>query len=269
MWTKVVAGASVVAIALLLVFYVSHLPAITVAEVSVTGANLVSADAVQNIASAQLAGSYGFIVPHDNALVVPGAAIRSAIQKAFPPVASVSISEKGFKTLNIAITERQAAAVWCSGTPGGEISQDAGTSTPVATEPDSSADSDCYSMDPSGFIFATSTGSDAVLKYYGALSAAPVGSTYLKGDFASLNKAIKDIGVSINQVPEEVIASADNNDVSLAFASGGVLRFIRSSDPQPTLENIASVFASQGFKDHTNFEYVDFRFGDKVYVKFK
>jgi len=111
-WVKVTAGASVVALGLVLVFYVSHLPQMTIATVDVSGTNLVSADEVHALVSQQLAGSYAFLVPHANALVLHAGSIKTAIENSFPPVKSVAISMKGFTTLQVAITERQPAALW-------------------------------------------------------------------------------------------------------------------------------------------------------------
>ena len=78
-WVKVAAGTSVVALALVLVFYVSHLPRITIAEVNVSGTNLVSASDVHALVSHELAGSYAFIVPHANVFVAPAASMRTML----------------------------------------------------------------------------------------------------------------------------------------------------------------------------------------------
>ena len=264
MWVKVASGTAVVAIAVVLAFYMAHLPALTIAEVDVSGTALVPADAVKALAEAELQGSFAFVIPRDNALVAPTASIKKAIADAYPAAAAVSVSRPNLKTLAIAITERTPAALWCPGIPAGEISaEDAATGTPAA------ANEDCYRMDGKGFIFATATPDMAFVKYFGDVSGGPVGSTYLSGDFASLDGTVAGIASSLQQTPEEVLADPSGTDVSVAFDSGGVLRFIRTTDRATILENVASVFASQSFKDHQNFDYIDFRFGDKVYVKFK
>lgn len=264
MWIKVAAGASVVVIAVAAVAYVSRLPAVTISNVSVSGTNMVSADSVTALVNESLRGSFAYLIPHTNALFAPTSAITSAVMKEFPQVATVSVSRPNFQTLAIAVTERSPVALWCPGIPPGEISGDEdASSTPASPgEP-------CFQMDGGGFIFATATPGMALTKYYGGPVHAPVGDTYLNGDFAVLSSTVSGIADSINQVPQEVLASASGTDVSVAFDSGGIVRFTRGSDKDSVLENVASVFASQSFKDHPDFEYVDFRYGDKVYVKFK
>jgi hypothetical protein len=264
MWVKVAAGTSVVAVSLIAVCYVTRLPSLTIASVEVTGTALTPADSVESLATDELEGSYALIVPYRNAFLAPTKAIRAKITEAFPAVATVSITEPDLNTLAIAITERTPSALWCPGIPSGQISSaDTATGTPADPE------EPCYEMDDGGFIFATATPGMALERYFGAVSGQPIGSTYLPGDFASLRNTINGIAASIRAVPSEVLADAGGTDVSVAFQSGGVLRFTRSSDQDSILANVASVFASQSFKDHPNFEYVDFRFGDKVYVKFK
>lgn len=263
-WVKVAAGTSVVALAIAAVFYVSHLPRMTVAEIHVSGTELVSADDVRALVSKHLVGSYAFIVPRANALAAPRGAIRDDIQKTFPPVAQASVSRTNLTTLSVVVTERKAVALWCAGVPSGELADDSATST--ATGKKSGA---CYLMDQGGFVFAPSA-TTTLVRFYGDIAAAePVGSTYLTGSFASLEKELAGIASSIKKTPKEALVDNKGQDVSVAFAEGGIVRFVRTADPQLMVENIASVFASQSFKENTEFEYADFRFGDKVYVKFK
>ncbi len=264
MWVKVAAGTAVVAVAIVLVFYVTHLPSLTISEVDVAGTNLVSAEDVQALAREKLNGSYAYLVPHANSLFAPVAAIASAIKNTYPPVAGVSISRKSMTALAIVVTERQAAALWCAGVLPGEISADGNVATSSA-----SAASGCYLMDSSGFIYTKAPSEEGFTRFYGTIVGNPIGALYLSGDFASLEKTVAGIGESISRTPDNVLVDNGGTDVSITFSEGGVLRFARTNDSQVTLQNVASVFASQSFKDHPDFEYVDFRFGDKVYVKFR
>ncbi len=265
-WVKVGAGTSVVVISLALLFFVSRLPQVTIAEVDVSGTNLVPAADVQALVMQKLSGTYAFFVPRANALVVPDGSLAAAIEASFPPVQSVSLSTQGFTKLAVAITERQPAALWCAGIPSGEIANDQNNATSTSAAPSPGG---CYLMDSTGFIFAPSATTTGFLSFYGGVSGNPIGSTYLTGGFASLQGELQNIASSIHRTPTETLVDNNGTDVSVAFAEGGVVRFIRTADVQSTVDNIASVFASQSFQQNTNFEYADFRFGSKVYVKFQ
>lgn len=251
MWIKVAAGSAVVALSLVLVWFVARLPEVTIASVEVKGESLVSADALQSLAEEKLNGSYGYIIPRRNSLVFPKKDMEQALAAAFPPLAKVKVTRAGFTGLVIAVEDRVAVADWCESALGAE------------------AQAPCYSMDKNGFIFALAPDASSHVRFYGALSENPIGKTYLDGGFASLNSLVENISASVHRVPDTVVVDDASNDVELVFEGGELLKFVRAPNEQATLSNIASVFASQSFKSGKEFEYADFRFGDKVYVKFK
>lgn len=253
MWVKVAAGSSVVALSLAFVWYVGHLPAVTISSIEVSGTTIVSAEAVKTLVGEQLKGSYAYIIPHNNSLVFPEQHIRSQALLQFPPIASLSISRVGLTGLSITVEERAPVALWC----GDSVTDEGAT------------DTGCYSVDKNGFIFAKVETQDAFVRFYGSVGESPIGKTYLDGGFASLSTLVKDIGIAIKRTPKTVVTDPTTKDVALTFADGGVLKFVQTTNEQATLDNVASVFASQSFKTNKQFEYVDFRFGDKVYVKFK
>jgi hypothetical protein len=251
-WVKVAAGTSVVAISFLAVFYTARLPALAITAVEVKGTHLVSGDALKRLVEEKLKGSYGFIIPHRNTFLFPQAAIRTGSLKQFPALANITFLRNGLNTLTVTAEERKTVAFWCGDASSGNASS-----------------TSCYQMDKNGFIFTDAVSQDGYVRFYGQLSGEPVGSRYLDGAFASLKTTIEGIGTVTNHIPAEVVVDSASNDVALTFEDGGILKFVRSKDNASTLENIASVFASQNFKTKKDFEYVDFRFGDKVYVKFK
>jgi hypothetical protein len=252
LWVKVAAGAAVTLIALALVVYVSRLPSITIAEVHLEGTHLVDEAAAKMIVSEKLSGSYAFIIPHANAFFYPRS-IGRALLNAFPPIEQVTVSRNGLTALSVSITEREAVADWCAGNPPEDVH---------------SAASNCYLMDSEGFIYAPSSDSSLV-RYYGMISENPIGQRYLPNEFGTLEKLVNGSKTLVQRTPAIVTVDQGSNDASVIFAEGGIVRFERTADPESTLNNIASVFASQSFKDHADFEYIDFRFGDKVYAKFK
>ena len=247
-WVKVAAGSAVVALSFIAVWFLARIPATTIASIEVKGTSIVSADEVKKLVEEKLDGSYAYWIPYRNSLLFPKRNIENAVAVAFPPLAKITVSRNGFNALTVTTEERVATALWCDG---------------------ATAEEACYSIDKNGFIFASATDVTPTIRFYGALSSVPIGSTYLDGGFASLNTLVTGIASSIHRTPKAVTVDGASNDVELAFQDGEVLKFVRTVNQQATLENIASVFASQSFKKNKDFEYADFRFGDKVYIKFK
>lgn len=243
MWVKVAAGSSVVAFALLVVWYGAHRPEVTIADISISGDSALAASAVEDVARSALAGSYFALVPRANAFVFPKDTLVAAIAHAFPEVAEISVTRSGWTALSISLTERIPVALWCQ------------------------SDS-CYLMDKDGFVFAKAGNEKTTfIGFSGVLTGEPVGQMYLPGDFASFKSFVEEVSSTVRRSPESVLVE-ENGDVSLAFQEGGALKFVLSEDREAVLANIVSVFGSPGFGDGKTLDYADFRFGDKVYVKF-
>lgn len=223
-------------------YYVARLPNFRITDVTVSGADMVSSEDVAALAKGKLAGSYAYVIPYSNAFFTPRGEIKTAVMNAFPPVADVKVAQKDPHTLTLALTERAPEAKWCA-----------------------SAD-DCYLMDKGGFIFAKADAEQNLVAYSGVVSGNPIGQTF--PDFASLDGFIRRTAETITRGVTAVSIDG-NGDVFMTLAGGGVVKFVETDATDATLENIASVFASQSFKNKPDFEYADFRYGNKVYVKFK
>lgn len=258
-WVKVAAGSAVVALSLVLIWNVARLPEITVAGVDVTGTKLVNASDVQKLAQSKLAGSYLFLVPRTNSLVFPRGSMVAAVVDAFPEVDAVSVVRDGWQKITVVITEREAVALWCLPVLPAQAGEGSSEGESVSS---------CYLMDKDGFVFASvKDDSKLLIRFLGIVSGEPIGQKYLSGDFASLKSFIEEVSSTAHRTPESVLVE-DNGDVSLTFVQGGVLKFVLASDRDATLDNIASVFASRRLDTNEKLDYADFRFGNKVYVKF-
>jgi cell division septal protein FtsQ len=246
MWVKLAAGGIMVLLVLAGAFYVARLPSLMIADVEVRGAELVDAAKVRELVERELEGTYALLIPRANAFFAPRGEIEKLIKESFPPVASVTLSHRELETLVVTLAERTPSGVWC------QMAEDGGY---------------CYLMDKGGYIYALAETREGHVRYSGDVTGEPVGQTYLSGTFKELHAFVEETGKTLNLVPASVLVEA-NGDAALTFTDGGVLRFVRTGDTEATLTNIASVFASQGFKSGRQFEYADFRYGNKVYVKF-
>ncbi len=64
-------------------------------------------------------------------------------------------------------------------------------------------------------------------------------------------------------------ASVDANDVSLALATGGVVRFEMTDVGDALIDTMASVMTSPKFETGKELDYADFRFIPRVVVKYR
>ncbi len=244
MWVKVISGTAIVALTLTLVVYASRMPHVQISEILVEGSRLSNSALIKELAQNELDGYYGFLIPKRNALLYPRTSIAESIELAYPEIRDLAIHRNGYTSLTVTITERIARALWCE-----------------------QGSSDCYFMDEEGYVYARSPSHAEYIRFSGMLAENRVGATYLDGSFAPLFDLVRNIEDVTNRTALTVHVD-ETNDVFLAFKDGGVLRFVRTNEKREALDNIASVFASGKLNEGAPFEYADFRFGDKVYVKY-
>ena len=258
-----------------LVFWLAGLPAITISAIEVRGTVSVSSEAITASAEKFLSGRYLFTVPHANILFYPKRSITRDIIELYPRVESAEVKFKNFQTINIAIKERETAALWCR---------------PLAVQEvywDEKWD-DCFLVDRKGLIFdrfdpgkpsspdvmkfMTSSRVPAYAKFYGLLSSTtnPVGQTYAPERFQELLLLADDMasfGVT-------VLAFRERFDHDLDVELVGRTRLVveREPDVSSVISNLQSVISEPNFggpEGLNRVDYIDMRFGNKVFYRLK
>ena len=223
------------------VAYATRLPAVTVSEVSVSGVLRGDEALIKEAVDKELDGTYALLVPKRLAYVLPRGSLNATLIKAFPEVAGVAVERTSNTAATVHITERTAAALYCSTT--------------------------CYVMDAYGYIFDKAENEGGLRTYHGELES-PLGQTYLDGglhDFAGLVDLLESgTGRTIDEV---TIDSVD--DVYLHFADGGEVRFAHKADQDVLVRDTTALFDSPAFQAGRELNYVDLRFPGKAVAKFR
>jgi len=228
--------------------FASRMPEVNIASVSVSEGAYVRSDLLQKLALDMLGGHYFFVIPRSNTFIYPKTSITQDALTLFPALKDITVRRNGFTALSITFTERTPDAEWCRGV---------------------GSTSECFLMDADGFVFTRSHLPNETLRTYsGAISGEPIGTTFLNSGYPALERFVSDIERATNRSARSVSVDA-NSDVFVVFADGGELRFARSRLGNALLESINSVFASPRFHSEERLEYADFRFGNKIYMKFE
>lgn len=240
----------VVAVVSTLVFGILGLrsPEINITQVEVSGGVYTREDLVHRVVSEMLDGSYFFLVPHSNTFLYPKSHIQKELSELFVSLESVSIRRNGLTALEVALHDRTPSALWCTSFEEG---------------------APCYFLDENGLVFTRAADvPSGLLVFSGELSDQPLGEHYLAGAYANIVSLLSNIQTATRRTPEKVSIDA-HDDISVFFKEGGEVRFTQKNADNFLLDNIASVFASRRFKTDEQLDYADFRFGSKVYVKFR
>ena len=245
--------------------YLTHWSALAVSKVEVVGASAVSSEALVKSVNEGLSGNHLGFFSKKNIFLYPGRSIEAALLVRFPRLKRADLSIEDFHTLRLAVEERKLYALWC----GAETPQN----TNVAT---SSLAAGCDFLDENGFIFSPAadfTGS-VYMHYYGpylsSASSTPLGLQFLPAnEFKQLDaflRALKPLSLSV--VGAGLLS---DKDVKILLEHNATLLVARSSDYSGALDNLRSALSSDVFekKSIADLEYLDLRFGDHVFYKFR
>jgi len=255
----IVAGIGLVLLAGLVVG-LSWLPIIRVQSVDVSGAQSLSTSTIESFADAALKGRDLLVFPRDNIFFYPKKQIQSGLLSNFPELSSASVRAENFQTIEVAVAEREPAALWCGQT--------------------ADAASDCRLMDASGFAYASDAllNEPSLVRYEGE-------ATTTKGYVSSLiplqfltPAEFKPLSALVSALDQnQQAASIDevevdgSGDVHAHFSNGFTLLFALSDAGGDVFQRFMLALASEPFLNKTvgDFDYLDLRFGDKLYYKLK
>ncbi len=238
-----------------------------VQTISIEGTSALSTSTLEAFVRNELSGNYWAAFPKDNILLYPKETVEKDILAAFPSIRSAALRADTLTSITLSVAERTPSALWC-----GEAAETA-SSTPSAPV---SAAPHCLILDEDGVAYAAASSSSgtAYLPYYGAL---PGGGTTLPAQFLPPG-SFKDLSALVAALAGEANAGApsrvvvdENNDVHLQFGNGFVLLFALGGDAGKLAQRFALALASSPFAAHplSSFQYLDMRFGDKLYFKLK
>ncbi|MCK9351419.1 MAG: hypothetical protein WCT49_02500 [Candidatus Paceibacterota bacterium] len=242
-------------------------PTFQITGVTVRGAKILSEEDIKKKAEKYLSGNYYLFFPKRNVLLYPKAQMKADLFESFPAMAAVMISVGDSKRLAIDLSEREPIAIWCG-----------------ASKPDITAVSiqKCYYVDKTGYIFFESPrfSGDAYFTLYGT-------GSKKAGDPLGQYLVAPEVFVKVLKLQKflsEDRISADN----LYFGSEGYAEFFdpkgfaikwnTDQNVDAIISNMAALFRSPSWKDGSfvsgdenpePLEYLDFRFGNKLFYKQK
>lgn len=260
---RAVITAGICVVALLSTYAVhaaSYLPRFTYQSISVSGAHTVSQTEIQKFVENKLAESSRGFISGRNIFVFNYAGLSSLIVDNFPTLKNVQVSRDTSlgNGLTVSVIERSPYAQWC----------------------EEGAVPHCYILDEDGVIFASAVGvaTSSLPSHYvftGALSTSsrltntfPYGETFADIHFSGINALLKMLPTS--GVTPLGVKLQNDTDFSVSLAEGFYLKASFGEDPQTLAKNLSLILNSAALHGKTGLlEYVDLRFGNRVYYKFK
>jgi hypothetical protein len=250
-----------------LITYISRNSKINIGTIEVTGNKIIDTKLIKDIADEKLSGRYLKLFPKTNFLLYPKKSIEENLREKFKRLKDISIKLKDINTLEIDVTERTPSYTWCGVVP------------PTSNDSTQS----CYFLDDSGFIFdeAPYFSGDVYLRFYGKdglEGADPLGHSFLPQSFNNLI-TYENLVLQMGLKPKAFFITEDGDIKMLLPRGAGAssdpeVIFKQDADFNKVAENLQAALGTEPL--HSNFKnkyssllYIDLRFGNKVYFKFR
>ncbi len=231
----------------LTIWYGVRLEFLTITSVEVKGGETISHEEVRKVAEAELAGEYYRFVPKRFTWTYPEEEIQAKL-KEVPRLKSASLELVDKNSLIISIEEYYPFALWCSDKEG----------------------RNCIFLDIEGYAFKQSPDlvGSSMLRYYDSNIEVKEKEKPFDAAFMSLTNrlaflVIKDLGFGVSYIER-----VTNDEVHIYLNGGGVLKINTNQSVEETFNNLNSILSVKEFShlDANNFQYIDLRFGNKVFV---
>jgi hypothetical protein len=237
---------STVALVLTGVWFGTRIDYLTLDNTEVFGGQTISHELVSELTLQQLDGEYAGFVPRSFAWLYPKQDIIEVVSM-IERIHSVDVELKDGKTLYVSFDEYLPEALWCK--------------TLLANE--------CVFVNDLGYAYSTSpnlTGG-SMLRFIHTSQAPEIGAMLTSPeDFVLLNQLadlLLENGWFVSHIEIDKV-----RDAFLHIVDGGELKVTLTQPPQETVDNLIVVLTSEEFAELEpgNFQYIDLRFGNKVFV---
>ncbi|MDD5721381.1 MAG: hypothetical protein PHT16_02965 [Candidatus Pacebacteria bacterium] len=257
----------VLAFFILLVF-LSRLKNINISEVDIVGNKVLDTETLKSAVDKKISGKYIWLFPKTNIFIYPQNTIKNELQNEFKRIKNINLKIKDTKTLGISLIEREAKYTWCGSTDVGRPNFGRPTSVDNTEQ--------CYFVDEDGYVFdqAPYFSGNVYFKFYGTQSE----SYFSKQNFKQLI-LFRDVLVGMGLKPIAMYATNDGDlqvFLSGKNSSGTEPKIILKADAdfQNVAENLQAALDTEPLKSkfknkYSTLEYIDLRFGNKVYDKFQ
>lgn len=231
------------------VWYGTRVSSLTITQVNVSGGETVNLGEIKHKAEELLDGEYLGLVPRRFAWFYPDEEIASVVS-GFERIHNVTVAREGGTSVQVSFDEYTPQALWCQ----------------------SVEQSDCLYLDETGYAF----GHAPQLIGGSFLRFVKTGEKPEVGVSVTSHESLANILLAVEKLAEHdwfvsYVEIDQVDDVFLKIVGGGELKITASEDPIKTVENLLTILGSDEFKHiHPgNFQYIDLRFGNKVYVNEK
>jgi len=251
-------------------------------EVQINELRFINSEEVDVLVKGKLEGKYIWLFSRSNSVIFPRSEIEKGIKEKFTSVKRVDTDFRGFHTIKINIIEYDPVARWCDTSFGTapEIKHEGNaeleeTDVSESSIPDvqkNTGAANCYFLNENGVVFVEEpelhTG--VYVNFFGLIEGDPLGKGFAtKNKFKELldlTKLIRRLDVSAKEVWTKT-----GEVYAIVTESGAKLYIDDEDDVVSIFRNLETVISQDAINkaQFENIEYIDLRFGNRVFYKLK
>jgi hypothetical protein len=237
---------SCVAIIITIIWYATRISALTIQTVSVTGGITIKKEEVKSRVEERLTGTYFRLVPKRFAYFFPEEDIYKYINE-IERIKDVKVERVSGTELQISFDEYMPDNLWC----------------------DLNSQANCYFLDGKGYSFARAPEllGESLVRYYASEKNAELSvSPFSKEDYEATKKfsdRLAEVGWFVTKV--EINST---RDAFYTLIQGSEIKTTLTEGEEKPFGNLEAIFKSDEFSHLKpgNFQYIDLRFGTRVFV---
>jgi cell division septal protein FtsQ len=248
------------------VTFVCHHDLLRIKQIFVQTDGSLSNDELAATIKNELQGTYFGFLPKDSVFLNKIKSLETALHTQHPRIAKTNVQRAGFSTIHATVEERTPSALWC-GDVVPPIAYEKTTEDMRTTE---ELWGNCYLIDKTGFIYANAPffSGNMFPRYYGSLNTAePIAQQYMPTDQFEAWQNFYTSLTHKDSVPQALLF-VDERDIELYLTNGLRVLIPRDQTPEVILERLITLLESDTIDKDKKVNYIDLRFGNKVYVKY-
>ncbi len=223
-------------------------PSVAITSVVVEGAQHLSANQIQTATLQALLSHEGVLYSKNTVLTADLKLVASELKASFPRIESVNVRRYGINTVKVSLRERVPFATWCD----------------IADE------GQCYHVDATGYIFEPVWGEKVSPALRGGVGQGdPLRSYVVKDSFQAVHAFVEAFR-SIGMKSEQISISDDTVDARISFEQDPDVIVLLDDEPVRVARTIDAARNAASIKEkYASLEYIDARFGNRLYYKSK
>lgn len=249
--------------------YAVRLSQFRIQEVTARGAEFVSEEKIREAVMRQIAGARFFFIPNDSLLFVSSRRVERELLKEFPRLAAVDAKKTFAPALEILLRERSIWGIGCIKTELAEVDK---TGETIEARTREKTVGPCFYIDSGGFAFEEVTSFEGQLlpALYKSGEGAVGANIFSKEDLVFFNEVSRALSDSFDLPLFSVeFFDKNNEDVRLTLKEGWSLVVSRGKAASAWIPVLRAVLSGEIKDRRSKLDYMDLRFGNKVFYKFR